>query len=196
MGSLSDAKVMGGIGAILVLLTGIPNFGWILGIIGFVLILIAMKYISDAVQDRKIFSDMMISVALAIVAIAVAGIAVVAAVFSLLGLGTFTGDQFVINPNVQPGDWIGFALSLIVPLVAIWILFIVSAVFIRRSLEATKDKLNVRWFGTAGLIYLIGAITVIIGVGFLLIIVAEVLLAIAFFSIQERRELDKPVQYA
>lgn len=196
MAYLSEAKAMGGVGAILVLLIVVPNFGWILGIIGFILILIAIKYISDEVKERKIFNDMMISVILSIIAVAVAGVAIVAAVFTLLGLGTFTGNQFVVNPNVQPGDWIGFALALIIPLLVVWILFIVSAVFLRRSLDTIKEKLNVRLFGTAGLIFLIGAVTIIIGVGVILIIIAEIILAIAFFSIREREEVEKPMQYA
>lgn len=196
MASLSEAKIMGGIGAILVLLTAVPNFGWILGIIGFILVLIAIKYISDEVNDRNIFNDMMISVILAIVAIIVAGITVISAFFRLLGLGSFVGTEFVIAPNVQPGDWIAFALAILPFLAVVWILFIVSAVFIRRSLDAIGMRLKIKLFGTAGLIYLIGAVTVIILVGVALIIVAEVLLAIAFFLIQERGESEKPMQYA
>lgn len=196
MATLTEAKAIGGIGAILVLLTAVPSVGWILGIIGFILILIAIKFISDEVKDRKIFSDMMISVVLSIIAVAVAGIMVVAAVFRLFGLGTFTDTGFVVNPNVQPGDWLGFAAIILPFLAAVWVLFILSAVFLRRSLEQTKVKLGVRLFGTAGLIYLIGAITVIIGVGFLLILIAEIILAIAFFSIRETGQAEKPMQYA
>jgi uncharacterized membrane protein len=40
-------------------------------------------------------------------------------------------------------------------------------------------------FNTAGLVFLIGAATAIIGVGFLLILVAQILLVVAFFSIKE-----------
>ncbi len=183
MDNLSEAKAFGGIGAILVILTLIPSYGWILGIIGFILILVAINGISSHVGDRRIFSDMMLSVVLAIIAIIIAGIMVVAAFFTLMGLGTFNGPDFVPGPNVQPGDYLAFFVALIPSLIAIWVLFIVSAVFIRRSLSAIGDHLNVHLFGTAGLLYLIGAATVIIGIGVLLIIVSEVLLAIAFFSI-------------
>lgn len=185
MSTLTEAKAIGGIGAILVILTAVPSFGWLLGIIGLILILIAINRISYEVKDRKIFSDMMLSVILAIVALVILGIAVIASVFTLMGLGSFSGTEFVPAPNVKPGDYIAFFVALVPALIAVWVLFILSAVFIRRSLTSMGDKLNIRLFGTAGLIYLIGAATIIIGVGVLLIFVSEILLAIAFFMIEE-----------
>ncbi len=192
MTTLSEAKVMGGIGAILVILTAIPDYGFVLGIAGLVLILVAISVISREVNDRRIFSDMLMSVILAIVALIILGIAVAAAVFSLIGLGNFTGPDFVPGPNVQPGDFIAFFVALIPALLAIWVLFIVSAVFIRRSLDSMGKKLNVRLFGTAGLLYLIGAATIIIGVGIILIFVSEILLAIAFFTIETAAPSQNP----
>lgn len=185
MASISSAKAMGGVGSILVLLTAIPGFGFILGIVGLILILIAIKVISDQVKDHKIFSDMMISVVLAIVALVIAGVSVVVSLYKLLGLGSFTGGSFVPGPNVQAGDWVAFVLTIIPFLVAIWVLFLISAVFIRRSLDSTGQRVGVGLFGTTGLIYLIGAATVIIGIGLILIFVAEILLAVSFFSINE-----------
>lgn len=185
MATMSGAKAMGGIGSILVILTAIPGFGFILGIVGFILILIAIKIISDQVKDRRIFSDMMISVLLSIVAIAVAGVTIVVSLYKLLGLGSFAGGTFTPGANVQPGDWVGFVITIIPFLLAIWVLFIISAIFIRRSLDSTGQRVGVGLFGTTGLIYLIGAATVIIGIGILLIFVAEILLAVSFFSINE-----------
>jgi uncharacterized membrane protein len=47
-------------------------------------------------------------------------------------------------------------------------------------------------FSTAGLLYLIGAATAIIGVGFLVLLVAQILTAVAFLSIPERAR--EPIQ--
>lgn len=193
---LSDAKIMGGIGSILVILTVIPSYGWIVGVIGFILILVAMKYIADAVEDHRITRDMLVSVLLAIAAVIITGVTFVNAFYRLAGLGSFSGPDFVPGPNVTQGDWIGFALSIIPGLVIVWALFIGSAVFLRMSLDNAGRKLNVGLFGTAGLLYLIGAVTTVIAVGFILIFVAEILLAIAFFSIHEERLPSKPAQYA
>lgn len=187
MTALSEAKAMGGIGAILVILTAIPSFGWILGVIGFILILIATSQISRFVNDRTVFNDMLYSVILSIVAVIIVGIAVVVAFFRVLGLGSFTGQTFVMNPNVTQGDYIALFITLIPAIVAVWVLFILSAVFLRRSLESMGKHLDVGLFGTTGLLYLIGAVTVIIIVGIFLIFVAEILLAISFFSIDEQK---------
>ncbi len=44
----------------------IPSAGFVVAIIGFILILIAVKYVSDAFTDRTIFNNMIIAVILAI----------------------------------------------------------------------------------------------------------------------------------
>lgn len=187
MTTISEAKAMGGIGAILVILTAIPSFGWIIGVIGFVLILIATSQISRYVNDRAVFNNMLYSVILSIIAVVVVGVAVIVAFFRVLGLGSFTGGTFMMNPNVTQGDYIALFMTLIPAVVAVWVLFIVSAIFLRRSLTSMGDHLDVRLFGTTGLLYLIGACTVIIAIGILLIFVAEILLAISFFSIDVQR---------
>ena len=165
MSTLSEAKALGGVGSILVLLVPIPTAGPVLGVIGFIMTLIAFKYIADAVKDPQIYSNMIYSVLLDIVAIAVAAIAVIGAIYQIVSLA--------------------MALTVIGGLVAVWILLIVASVFLRRSCNAIASKLDIHLFSTAGLIFFIGAVTSVILVGFLLILVAEVILAVSFFSIRE-----------
>ncbi len=58
MASLGQAKSLGGVGAILVLIAGfIPSAGFVVAIIGFILILIAVKYVSEVLADRTIFNN-------------------------------------------------------------------------------------------------------------------------------------------
>jgi uncharacterized membrane protein len=82
MSSLANAKTLGGIGSILVLLTVAPSVGWVLGIVGFAMILVAVKYISDNLNEKKIFSNMLRAVILSIVGIAVASIVVLGTVLN------------------------------------------------------------------------------------------------------------------
>jgi uncharacterized membrane protein len=49
-------------------------------------------------------------------------------------------------------------------------------------------------FSTAGLLYLIGAATAVIGVGFVILFVAEILTAVAFFSLPETSPLVAQLQ--
>jgi uncharacterized membrane protein len=50
----TQAKTLGGLGAILVLLSFVPTIGSILGLVGFVMILVAIKYIADDLKDQTI----------------------------------------------------------------------------------------------------------------------------------------------
>ena len=65
MGKLRDAKILGGIGAILLLLSFIP----FVSIIGIVLMFIAVKYISDETKDKDIFKNYLYSFIFNIIAI-------------------------------------------------------------------------------------------------------------------------------
>src|SRR2546427_12777094 len=90
MASLGQAKTLGGVGSILVLLSPIPYAGAVLSIVGFIMILIAVKYIADILGDQKIFNNMIIAVVLAIIGIVVGVVVVLGAVYSLIGLGSYT----------------------------------------------------------------------------------------------------------
>jgi uncharacterized membrane protein len=181
--SLSDAKVLGGIGSILVLLTAVPNVGWLLGIVGFVLVLVAVKKISQTVNDKEIYGRMLTAVVLAIAAIAVGAVTIFGVVFRPLALGVTLST---LPSAIAAGNFLGLAALAIGGLVAVEVLLVLSAVFVRRSYDSVSDKLGVGMFRTAGLLYLIGAATAIVGVGFLLIFVAEILQAVAFFSIPDQ----------
>jgi uncharacterized membrane protein len=182
MASLGQAKTLGGVGSILVLLTPIPYAGPALAIAGFIMILVAVKYIADVVGDRKIFNDMIIAVVLAIVGIAVFAILVVGAIYSLIGLGSYS-----YTPGTAPPSGFTAAIAaIIIGLVVIWVFYLVSSIFLKRSYDTIATRLNVGTFHTAGLLYLIGAATTIIFVGFIIVFVAQILQIVAFFSVPEQ----------
>ena len=51
MGSLAQVKTLGGVGSILAIMAIVPNVGFVLAIVGEILVLVAIKYISDALGD-------------------------------------------------------------------------------------------------------------------------------------------------
>ena len=177
LATLSQAKTYGGVGSILVLLAFIPTVGWILSIIGFILTLLAIKYISDDLHDRTIFNNMIIAVAISIIAFIVVGVIVAASVFSFIGIGRTVS---VATPGL--GAFIG---SLVVGLGVGWILLVISSYFLRKTYNTISARLNVGMFRTAALLYFIGAILTIIVFGLLLILIAQILFVIAFFSIPD-----------
>lgn len=167
MASLSSAKTLGGVGGILVF---IP----LLSLVGWILILLATKEISESVQDKTIFDDTLLAGITAVIG------AVVFGVFIFSGA---IGGLFFAGPFGVGG--VGF-LGFLAILGAFWVFTIISAIFLKRSYEKIAQRLNVSAFGTAGLLYLIGAALTIVFIGFLIILIALIFQVVAYFSIQDR----------
>jgi uncharacterized membrane protein len=161
MSRLSDAKVLGGIGSILEIIPFVS-------IIGYILVLISIKFISDEVHDGSIFSDMIIAVVAGIAGAAIGGfILVFSGIFSVFTAG------------------ISAIFGVLTFLAIVWIVLVVSSIFVRRAFNNIATKLNVGTFRTAGTLYFVGALLTIILVGFLILFVAYIVQIVAFFSIQE-----------
>jgi len=179
MGTLSSAKTLGGVGGILVFVPGISLVGWIL-------ILLATKEISETVQDKTIFDDALLA-------------GITAVIGAVIGAVLFVGFLFSPRPSVGffPFGSLALFLPFLVILGAFWVFTIISAVFLKRSYEKISQRLNVSAFATAGLLYLIGAALTIVLVGFLILLIALVFQVVAYFSIQDRpptRSWSQPSQ--
>ena len=185
MASLGQAKTLGGVGGILVLIGGfIGSPGGIVAIIGLILILIAVKYVSDVLGDPKIFNNMVIAIVLAIIGVIALIAIVLSAFYSYIGFGGFS-----FTPGTAPPtSLVAFITTVIIGFVVAWIFLLVSSIFVRRSYETIGTRLNVSMFKTTGLLYLIGAATFIIFVGIIILFVAEILQIVAFFSIPEQMQ--------
>ncbi len=164
MGSLSSAKTLGGVGGILV-------FFPVLSLVGWILILLATKEISESVQDKTIFDD-----------------ALLAGITAVIGAVVFVVFLFLPRPPVGFFAFGGSSLfpSFLLILGAFWVFTIISAIFLKRSYEKISQRLNVGAFATTGLLYLIGAALTIVLVGFLIILIALIFQVVAYFSIQDR----------
>ncbi len=161
----------------------IPSAGFVVAIIGFILILIAVKYVSDVLTDRTIFNNMIIAVILAIVGFVAFFVAVVGAIYSFVGLGGFSS---FMPGTVPSAGFIALITSVIIGWVIAWVFFLVGSIFLKRSYDSVAMKLNVGMFHTTGLLYLIGAALTIIFVGLIIVFIAEILQIVAFFSIPEQ----------
>lgn len=169
MGRLSDAKTIGGIGSILQIIPFVS-------IIGYIMTLIAVKYISDELHDSSIFTDMIYAVITGIIGVAVG--------FSIIVFGFLAAAPFAVP---TAGASFGFAaiFGIIAILAVVWIVLIVSAIFVRRAFEKIAARLNIGTFRTAGTLYLIGALLTIVFIGFVIIFIAFILQIVAFFAIQD-----------
>ena len=191
MPTLAEARNLGGLGSVLMLLSFAPAIGGILAFVGAILVIVAIKYISDIVSDPSIFRNMLIAIACALAGVVVGVLVVFSTIARFIGFGWIGGTP---PTNIPPGDVIGLVLGIFSGLALIWILLIVSSVFVRMSYSSISRRLGVGMFGTAGLLYMIGAILSVVLIGFVLIFVALVLNIVAFFSIHDQLPTVQPTQ--
>ncbi|HDN95910.1 MAG TPA: DUF996 domain-containing protein [Thermoplasmatales archaeon] len=177
---LREAKKYGGIGAILSLFGGIvPYIGIAITIAGIILLLLAVKKISEAVNNQEIFKNYVIYFILGIIGV-IAGIAVFL---------VYTG--YSILPLLKEEMGTGFKLikkffiGLFLALAVYWVFGVIGAIYYKKSYDAISHHTKVDLFSTTALIYLIGMATVIVFVGFIVVFVAKVLEIVAFFSLPE-----------
>jgi uncharacterized membrane protein len=153
MGSMTQAKTLGLIGSLLVLLSSLPFIisaflsifrysGIIIGFLGYFLILIAVKNISEVLADTSIFNNMLIFFILTEIG-AVAWSA----------LPTFALETTGFN----------MAISLI--------FYIVSVIFLKKSYDAIASKLSLKMFSVVALLKYF--VAVLFGIVFFLLIFAS-----------------------
>jgi uncharacterized membrane protein len=167
-------------------------------IVGFILVLISLYGLADFYKNKKgIFNNALFGGLAAIIGMAVAGALMITVVLSSIEdfiyqlYPGWNGDMAALQdltPNTANLDISAiapFMASLLLVLVVLGVFAIIAAFFIRRSLKDLTTHSGVGTFATAGLLLLIGAVLTIPLVGILLIWIATLVLAIAFFSIKK-----------
>jgi len=187
---LHNAKLLGGIGSILMLLLPVPAAGGLIALVGLILVLVAVKYIADEIKDHGVFNNFLLTFIIVIVGAVVAVFIIVISFFSFGAGINWTNFQNITSVQqftsmMQTKGILEFFTSIIAGLLVIWIAFILAAYFLRKSYNKIASSTHTSMFHTAGLLYLIGALTTIILIGFVFIFVAFVLQIIAFFSLPE-----------
>ena len=186
MSNLSNAKMYGGIGAILTLVGGlVPSIGFAVQIVGFILVFLAVKDIYNVTKDGEIYSNYKMFFILSVISVIV--------VFGLgLAVGTIGASLFSNIDFSQVTDFSTFMAEMgtvfmvcIASFIISWILAIIGAIFIRRSYNKIAKHTGVGLFKTTGLLYFIGALTIIIGIGLLIIFIAKILEIVAYFSLPD-----------
>ncbi len=169
--SLESGKNLAGIGSIFLVLP-VP----FLSIVGIILVLMGMKNLSQAYNDKSIWKNTLYAVIFGIIGIIASGLTLV----SLLFGGIFAGVDFGAGNSTGV---VGFFTGLIIFLVIAFIFYILEAIYIRRAFDTLAIKSGVGLFRTGGLLLLIGAVLTIILVGLFLIFIAWILILVAFFQI-------------
>jgi uncharacterized membrane protein len=207
MDLLRKAKLYGGIGSILLLLnyvvsiilsaiigiTGLAEtimtslLPFLVSITGYILILIAVKFISEVTNDEAIYNNVFNAVILFIIGPIVATI--ISYVFLFKYFEEFLQDASIMYEK-SPEEVLSLLFLLLfwsfVIIVIIAIFFIVGSIFLRRGFYRIAELVKVDHFRTVALLYFIGSILMVIFIGIIVIFIANIFMVIAFFSIREQ----------
>jgi uncharacterized membrane protein len=211
---------MGGVGSILVFLSPfilltalVPPLTFIadailsigiasgtVGLIGSILILVAVKKISDAVNDREIFRNVLLAVIIPWVAIGVVlavglGIVMYAGPIKVdgnyLAEGGYSGTDVILPPLPTFLDLPIITLTMVF---GMWAALIASAWFLKRGYERIAVRTGTKTFRTVGRLYFYGALLVIVLIGAVLAFIAAVLQVKTFFSLPESLPSQPTIQ--
>jgi uncharacterized membrane protein len=172
--SVESNKTLGGIGALLVAFGFFVPF---LSLIGIILVFIALKGIADAYGEAGIFQNALYGIIFLIIGAVVGAVVILGAFF---GIGWTMG-----TPDVADiGNLGAFIASVIIGVVILFVFYLLSAIFFKKSFDILAAKTGEGMFGTAGLLMLIGAILTIVLVGLILMLIAWILAAVGFFSMK------------
>lgn len=168
MQELKNVKFVGGIGAILTLFSGLPTVGWAIGLAGLVMLVFAIKKIVDITGKKSIFLDYIKA-------------------FILGGISLIIFFIFIFGLIIEIG--LGFRGRTLIFILIAYLCAVSGAYFQKRSFAGIARETGEKTFETAGNFYFLGAILLIILIGFLIQFVASILTIVAFFSLPE--ELKK-----
>jgi uncharacterized membrane protein len=210
---LKEEKILGGIGAILTLFFIIPFIGWVISLVGLILIAISIYKMGKKFNEKNLFSNYLLSIIfffLSQVSIVLGLIfAYIKGFFKNIEIFNFDfqnrffdGEKFFRKrPFGYPFNrdlpdfknllnlihdrlWIILLVLLIV-----WVLIILGGIFKKKSFDILSLKTKIENFKLSGLLVLIGTILVpIFGIGFILILIGIIFEIIGFFSIPEKIE--------
>jgi uncharacterized membrane protein len=178
--NISTQKMLGGIGYILVILASLPiPLIWIfLNIAGYILVLISMYQLSNILRKPAIFQKALIGIILVLAGILIA---------FTFGLMTIIASLITMRNETDLAVGIGVIFAIIVG----YAIVIAASYFYKEAYEILAQATAHNLFKIGGLLLFIGAITIILfGLGALLIIVSNVVLAVAFFTAPNEVEVQ------
>ena len=185
MAILRQARGIGAVGSILILAGVVANAaaGLLSSVAGLILVLIAVKFIGEIVKDRELYGNMTMAVALALIGAVIGFLFVFGGFLSFVGSSSTTtsrSDLFALFSNL-----IG---SILPGLVVAWIFFLLSSVLVRKCYDSIATHLGEDLFDTTGKLFLIGAaLTIVVGVGLIILFVASALQVAAFLSLPDEK---------
>jgi uncharacterized membrane protein len=149
-----------------------PRIGVLLSLVGVVLWLISMYQLSNILGKPSIFQKVLIYLILGIIGILIA-----------LAFGLMAGISLLTLVRGETGAVLGLGLGVVVATIVAYAIIVVSAYFYKEAYDILAQATTHNLFKIGGLLMFIGAITTILfGLGLLLMLVSNIVLAVAFFT--------------
>ena len=188
--SFQYSKTLAMEGSILLILGLVPYVGWVLGIIGVILLLRGIKEFANYYQDNSIYQNALTGIKYYIIALIAAAVSVTAIV---IGVGTATSFTFSSNFVFTAGFAAGLVIFFVVLVVA-FVFFLLASSHLKRTFDTLAQKSGEHSFATAGSLLRWGSILIILfGLGFILIFIAWIFAVIGFFTIKPTQQ--QPYSY-
>jgi uncharacterized membrane protein len=196
--TFESSKNLSAVGALLIVIGAVAGFATafsgILSLIGIILVLIGLKGLANFYKEQGIFNNALYSIITAIVGCVVGvGVVAVSAVAALADLGVNLAniedwanigtDVATVFADFDLSEIATLLGALLIGLIILWVAFIISMYFLRKSMNQLSTKSGVGLFGTAGILVLIGAVIPVIGL--LLIWIGFILATAAFFQMRK-----------
>lgn len=176
--NVDSGKTLAAIGSLMLFLSFVP----VLGIIGIILLFVGMKNLSDYYKDPSIYQQAIKGLIFGIIgAIAV----------SVLSVVSFAGIFTIATPAGALAT-IGPIIITVVILIVAFAFYLLMAINFRRAFNILADKSGENGFRTAGTLLFWGAVLTIIAVGLILIWIAWLIAALAFFSLKPAQTQPPP----
>jgi uncharacterized membrane protein len=171
-------------GSILLLLGLLPTVGWVLGIVGVVLLLKATKELSNYYQDESIHKNTWTGLKYYIVALIALAVGVGIGLASFATAGIFAGVPFTLAAGI-----VGGIIAILAGLAVAFVFYVLAALHLRKAYDTLAQKTGETSFNTASTLLLIGAILTIIGVGVILIVISWIFVMYGF-SVMKPKEFQ------
>jgi uncharacterized membrane protein len=190
-----NLKTMGGIGAILLL---------IFPLVGFILILIAVKQLSDEIKREDIFRDFLICTIISSLALIIVIFVIFFSTWLSLIVWFSSPSPSMPQPHppyppttqFAPEEPVIFFLFFGVIFLLSWAINSVASYFAQRGFLSLADITGERNFSLSGRLIFLGALLYIILVGWVVYLVGIIFAIISFFSLPDRIPLKGEEGYA
>jgi uncharacterized membrane protein len=194
-------RLLGIIGAFLMVIGFLPSIGGFFMLIGIIFVLIAIKGYADAYKDGSIFHNTLYTIVFEIIGVVVcAGIVIYGAMgfFASLGVNNLADlrswQQIDWQNAVNINNILPSIGAIILGLVILFAFTVLASLYFKKAMNTLSGKTGVKLFHTTGTVFFVGALLTIILIGFIVIWVAFILLMISFYESKPLEQMQQPQQ--